>query len=162
MPSVLFVCSANMCRSPMAEVLFKAKLGQEGEADEWRVESAGTWAQAGRSATAFAQAVMAERGLDLSGHRSQPTSRSLVDGFDLILVMEEAHGRSLRHDFPDLAHRVYLLTEMIGGSEEIADPVSGGIEDYRKTADSLSRSLERGYVRIRSLARQKAGRGAQG
>ena len=63
MPSVLFVCTAKVCRSPMAEGLFRARLGED--AGRWRVESAGTWARNGDPAASRAQLVLQERGIDL-------------------------------------------------------------------------------------------------
>jgi protein-tyrosine-phosphatase len=74
MTSILFVCSANQCRSPMAEALFKDLVRERGEENEWRVESAGVWAYAGAPATENAQLAMQKRGLDLSQHRSQPAT----------------------------------------------------------------------------------------
>jgi protein-tyrosine-phosphatase len=91
MPSVLFVCSANQCRSPMAEVLFEALLEERGDRDDWRVESAGVWAYNGARATTNAQRAMENRGLDLRAHTSQPAERTLLKQFDVIVVMEQEH-----------------------------------------------------------------------
>ena len=62
MPAVLFVCTANICRSPMAEVLFRAWLRRAAVPGKWVVASAGTWAEPGAPAAAFSQQVAAERG----------------------------------------------------------------------------------------------------
>ena len=91
MPSILFVCSANQCRSPMAEVLFEQLLEEKGLLEDWRVESAGVWAYHGAAATNNAQVVMADRELDLSSHRSQPTDPALLKQFNFIIVMEVDH-----------------------------------------------------------------------
>ena len=84
MPAVLFVCSGNTCRSPMAAALFKARLIQSGlDLAAWRVESAGTAAIDNQPATPQAVEVMAARGLDLQQHRSRRAGAEHLAGFDL-------------------------------------------------------------------------------
>lgn len=137
MPSILFVCSANQCRSPMAQVLFEAFLEEKGAREQWRVESAGVWAHQGAKATQNAQVVMAERGLNLEGHRSQPTDPALLKQFDLIIVMEEEHKVVLQERNPARAERILTLHELIGGRGDFDDPVGGSVEVYRTAADEL-------------------------
>src|SRR5512135_68881 len=98
--SVLFVCTANQCRSPMAEALFKSLAAQHGESDRWQIQSAGTWAEAGRPATSLAQAVMQRRGIDLSAHRSRAVDAELLAATTVILVMTRNHQEALRAEFP--------------------------------------------------------------
>ena len=153
MPSILFVCSANQCRSPMAEVLFEALLEERGERDEWRVESAGVWAYNGARATANARLAMQERGLDLSGHASQPTERTLLKQFDVIVVMEVEHKSVLQKSHPDLADRIFTIRELVGQQGDFNDPVGGSLEVYRTAADELGRLLEEAYEsRLKNLA----------
>jgi protein-tyrosine-phosphatase len=122
-----------------------------GLADDWRVESAGVWAMDGAPAMALAREVMNERGLDLSNHRSQGVHADMLHEFDLILVMENAHLRSLERNYPDEADKVYLLTAMVGEDSNVDDPVYGTIETYRATAAELENLLEQGFERIRDL-----------
>src|SRR5438105_3004745 len=105
MPSILFVCTANQIRSPIAAALFKDMLINSGQAEGWRVESAGTWAQDGLPASGAAQRVMRELNIDLSQHRSRCVTRDLLAGFDLILVMEHGHKEALCVEFPAVADR---------------------------------------------------------
>lgn len=155
MKSVLFVCTANMCRSPLAEGLFLKKLGEE--KDGWRVESAGTWATEGTPASQKSLQVLTERGVDLSHHRAKVVSRELMREFALILVMEEGQKEALRVEFPEYKDRVFLLSEMIGEFYEIDDPVGRDLEDYRMTAEEIDYILEKGFDTISRLAEGKDG-----
>jgi protein-tyrosine-phosphatase len=155
MKSVLFVCTANMCRSPLAEGLFLKKLGEE--KDGWRVESAGTWATEGTPASQKSLQVLTERGVDLSHHRAKVVSRELMGEFALILVMEEGQKEALRVEFPEYKDRVFLLSEMIGEYYEIDDPVGRDLEDYRLTAEEIDYILEKGFDTISRLAEGKDG-----
>jgi protein-tyrosine-phosphatase len=153
MKSVLFVCTANMCRSPLAEGLFLKKLGEE--KDGWRVESAGTWAAEGTPASQKSLQVLRERGVDLSYHRAKVVNRELIREFALILVMEEGQKEALRVEFPEYKDRVYLLSEMIGEHYEIDDPVGRDLEDYQMTADEIEVILDKGFETISRLAEGK-------
>ena len=151
MPSILFVCSANQCRSPMAEVLFEAFLVEKGEREQWRVESAGVWAYDGARATMNAQEVMVERGLSLSQHLSQLASSSLLEQFDLTLVMEQRHKTVLQEQNPQLADRIYLLREIAGQEGDFEDPVGGSLDLYRTAADELDKIINDSYERITAV-----------
>lgn len=152
MPSVLFVCTANVCRSPMAAAVFQRFLQKRPDAGEWRVASAGTWALDGEAAASKAQEVMRRRGLDISHHRSQSVSPELLRRFSLILVMERGHKEALRVEFPALAGRIFLLNEMIGLRFDIPDPVGGSLADFDDTAAEFERIFEHGFPRIAELA----------
>ena len=150
-PSVLFVCTANQCRSPMAQALFKQHLQKDGQHEAWRVESAGVWASDGVPATENARTAMEERGLDIQEHRSRVVSAKMLSEFDLILTMEARHRKFIQDVLPQHADRVYMLSEMVGVEEDVEDPVVGTLEDYRRTADQLVDLFERGYNKILAL-----------
>ena len=116
----------------MAEVLFEEIIRNEGEADDWWIDSAGVSAFDGEQATNNTRLVAAERGLDLTSHRSKLSSRAVVEPFSLVLVMEERHRTMLRETSPDLADRVYLLKEVTGGTDDVHDPIGTDIANYRR------------------------------
>ncbi len=154
MPAVLFVCTANVNRSPMASRLFMRLIAAEPDAAAWKVESAGTWALEDEPAAQKAQIVLQEEGLDLSEHRARTVSSHLLRAFSLILTMERGQKEAIKAEFPEIAERVYLLSEMAGYSYDISDPVGGSLVDFRDTARELKELIEKGDQRICQLARQ--------
>ena len=158
MPSILFVCTGNICRSPMAMGLLRQRLAQRGAGDPWRVESAGTWAPEGSPASEHGVTVMAQRGIDISQHRARRVSRELLAQFDLILTMERGQAEALVVEFPEFAERIYMLSEMVGEDWDLFDPIGEPVEAYLAAADALEEVLDRGLERILELAQQKAAR----
>ena len=152
MPSVLFVCTANICRSPMAEALLKEKVKNLPDAEKWHIASAGTWADDGNPAALFTQQLLLERGIDIRAHRSQPVSRDLLEEFNLILTMERNHKEALNIEFPEYAGRIFMISDLTGVGYDIADPIGGPLYDYEITLIELENLIERGFSRIVSLA----------
>jgi len=149
MPSILFVCSANICRSPMAEGLFPHYV--RNDAQEWRVGSAGVYAEPGFPAAWNTLLVLKRRGIDLSNHRSRPVTSDLLASYDLILTMERGHKEALRSAFPFFASKVWLISEMIGGKMDIVDPVGRSLVDYEDTAQEIEGIFSLGIEKIRRL-----------
>jgi protein-tyrosine-phosphatase len=134
----------------MAMAIFRSRV--EPKPESWVVESAGTWAPEGASASVMSQFVLAERGLDLSKHRSRQVSKDIINSFDLVLTMEEGHKEALQIEFPERAERIYLLSEMIGLKFNIADPMGGTDNEFRSTAQEITQILTDGYEKILQLA----------
>jgi protein-tyrosine-phosphatase len=152
MPSVVFVCTANICRSPVAEALFRDWLSQRTDAGEWRVSSAGTWANEGDPASVDACEVLAEAGLDLKSHRSQRVERELIETADLLLCMTRSQREALQAEFPDLAGRIQLLSAMAGAEYDVADPYGGPRQGYVDMVAEVKQLVEMGGPRILALA----------
>lgn len=151
MPSVLFVCTANRCRSPMAAALFGSLVSQVQRGEGCRVDSAGTWATDGTSATLLACRVMHERGLDLSGHRSKRIRAGHLQDADLVLVMEDGHREALSIEFPEYLARIHLLSSIVGERYSLCDPEDASLESHRILASEIADLLQRGLPRIRLL-----------
>jgi protein-tyrosine-phosphatase len=161
MPSILIVCTANICRSPMAEALLRRKLEEEQVPGTWHVSSAGTWAEDGYPASDNGVRVMAARGLDTSQHRSRLVTEEMMRRADLVLTMTASHAESLRAEFPAHDFKVHRLTEMAGMPYDVADPYGGSLSEYGRTADELAYLIERGFGRIVALARENSEAGEQ-
>jgi protein-tyrosine-phosphatase len=154
MPSVLFVCQGNLYRSVAASAIFIEKL-RRSEADwqQWRVESAGTWARENLPTTPEMTEVMAKRGLDVKNHRSRIVSAEILAAFALILAMESGQKEALQIEFPFATRRVYLLTEMAGAKVEIDDPFDTSAMGLQILCNQIDDWLERGFQRILELSR---------
>ena len=146
--SVIVICTANQCRSPMAAAILRNYLNRMDPDTSWRVESARTWATPGVPATPQGVQVMAQRGLDTSQHRSRSISKGLLDQFQLILTMESGHKEAIQVEFPDLANRVFLLTEMAGHKVSIKDPIGEPFFKYQSTAREIDEWITRGLPKI--------------
>lgn len=138
---VLFVCTGNTCRSPMAEALFRRlaaeRLGCRPEEIERHgvvVASAGISAWAGTRASAGAIDVMAEMGGDLGGHESQPLTEDLVRQADVILTMTAAHRAAILAQFPEAGGRVTMLSP---DRQDVLDPIGGSLDIYRRCARQI-------------------------
>jgi protein-tyrosine-phosphatase len=156
MPFILIVCTANICRSPMAEALLRRKLDQDDVPGTWRVSSAGTWAADGFGASDHGILVMAERGLDTSQHKSRSVTEAMMATADLVLTMTANHAESLRAEFPEHGYKVYRLTEMAEMPYDVADPYGGSLSEYERTADELGYLIEKGLARIVALATENS------
>jgi len=144
---VLFVCTGNTCRSPMAEGMFRhlvaQRLGCKPEQVEDRgvvVLSAGIAAMSGGRAAGEAVEVLRSMQIDISTHESQPLTEQLVRHADLILAMTRSHRQAVLADWPAAAERLKLVC--LDGSD-VPDPVGGSAEQYRRCVAQLKPELER-------------------
>lgn len=148
---LLFVCTGNTCRSPMAETIAR-RLLEERQLHEVTVGSAGTNAWPDSPASDGALLVAMEHGSDLAPHRARPLSADLVAAADLILTMGPHHLE--RAEALGGAGRAHLLTAYAGGvPRPVSDPFGGDLEVYRATYRELEREI--GAI-LDQLARQRA------
>jgi protein-tyrosine phosphatase len=108
---VLFVCTGNLCRSPMAEAMLRGELRRRG-CEGIEVASCGTWAIGGYGATAEAVATMAGRSIDLSAHRSRALAEDELRDADIIIAMTSVHVDEIVRAEPSAAPKVVLLKQL--------------------------------------------------
>ncbi len=137
---VVFVCTANICRSPMAEFLFRRHLASS---TEWQTCSAGLMARHGIPASRHAVKAMKEMAIDLRPHRSQPITRELVDDASLIVAMTAAHRDELCERFPDAETRTALLKAFDPASDgcDVLDPTGLPLDIHRRVRDEIAAAL---------------------
>ncbi|MBW3595457.1 MAG: hypothetical protein KY391_07740, partial [Actinobacteria bacterium] len=108
---VLFVCTGNICRSPMGEALLRHRLNERG-CNDIEVASVGTWAYYGREPTVEAIETLRKRGVDLSVHRSRPVEMDELRAADVVVAMTSVHVREIASLAPDVVDRIVLMKEL--------------------------------------------------
>ena len=152
MSLILFVCTGNLCRSPMATGFLRKRLAEEGLDAQYQVASAGVHAVEGRKASRHATIVMAQRWVDITDHVARSITTEDMVKADLILVMTQDHETILKQTWPQYAWKVRRLSEMAGKRQDIKDPYGGSIGQYESAADTIEGYINDGFERILELS----------
>ncbi|MFH0777953.1 MAG: low molecular weight protein arginine phosphatase [Candidatus Eisenbacteria bacterium] len=160
--NMLFVCTGNTCRSPMAVGIMRKLLAS---GLKWRVSlgSAGVSAFNGEPASRWAREVSRKHGIDLSTHRARRVTKEIAEASDLILGMQAIHVERIKELCPSRIEHTFLITELGAtgavASQGIADPMGGDEEAYSRCFAEIEECLKRGMGFLTALM---AGRPAVG
>lgn len=142
---IVFVCTGNTCRSPMAAAIWRAE-GMD-------VQSAGVHAAHGAPMSPYAKQALKEKGLP-TDHASQPVTKELLDWADIVLTMTSSHKEAILHRFPHVDAKLFTYAEFATPDNpfEIADPFGGTLQDYQFTLYQLQELQKQMRTRLDSYS----------
>ena len=149
MISILFVCTGNQFRSPIAAEAFREQLARDGRGTQWLVNSAGTWTSNGLRAPSDAKQLARTFGVNIEAHSTRSLDKDLLEDADVILVMEAGHKESIQVEFPFSRNKLHLLSQVVEGlAYDIPDPASArgeAREIIRELVDMVRNGAEKIY-----------------
>ncbi len=149
MPSVLFVCTGNQCRSPLAAAFFRKFLERDKSLIDWMVTSAGTWTRDGLSVSPFCMDLARAHGVDLSGHHTRSITSLPIKRFNVIVVMEQGQKEALVTEFQEVRNKIFLLSTLAGRLPyDIKDPISQDAETASEIIRDMRECIEFAFARI--------------
>jgi protein-tyrosine phosphatase len=161
---ILFVCTGNTCRSPIAEKIFRKIIAEEGLSESIEIQSAGTFAYNGVTASSNALRVLESKGIT-EPHTSQIVTPELMEWSTLILTMTRSHKASLLQAYPHMAEKIYTLKEYANPESptgiEISDPFGGSLEIYEECAREIEESLRELLKNIKGQQMNPQGQGLE-
>lgn len=155
---ILVVCTANICRSPMAAGLLQHALAAQPEPwQSLRVISAGIVAREGDRVSENSVLALRKAGIDIAGHRSRPVTQALLDQALIVLCMTESHRSSIRLQAEPVPARLHLFREFLpaAASREIADPFGGNLRTYEQCRDELVEAIPSLVAHLKTLVPAK-------
>lgn len=148
---LLFVCTGNTCRSPLAEGMARALFG-----DSVQVSSAGINAWDGDAVSAHVVEVLRDWEIDLSGHRARRINEELMADADWIIPMTQAQEEGLKRSFPQFSSKICCLGNWGEEKRDVIDPWMGSLEVYRRTALEIKEHLSRLQAALDGYSNKKA------
>lgn len=137
---VVFICTGNTCRSPMAEGILK-DLAEKDKLNV-NVKSVGTHASLNANASNFAIVAMKDIGIDISNHKSDQVNSELLDKTDLVLTMSNSHKKAILLQYPFMKDKVFLLNEYAYGTAiDIEDPFGAPLRYYEQARDEIYEAM---------------------
>ncbi len=152
---IMFVCTGNNCRSPMAEGLLKKKL-EEKQIKNIKVYSCGVFAETGDYASYEAIEALKRYQIDISRHRATNIKDTFIEEMDLILCATSSHKQAVLQMYPSLKGKVYTIkeyaqTDKEGKDIDIRDPMGYGQETYKQCAEELKSNIETIVEKIENI-----------
>lgn len=150
MANILFVCTGNTCRSPMAEALFN-HLCKSGD---FQVRSAGIFATDGQNISDHAKKVLEEKGISVD-HQAAKLKEEDIHWATYVLTMTENHKDAVCQVFPKAVDKTFTISEFAVGEDgeqyDIMDPFGGSVEMYRKTRDELEQIISKIIKKLENM-----------
>ena len=141
MKKILFVCTGNTCRSPMAAAVLQACIEKDGRQAEVQAESAGLTAMEGDGTAENAVLAAKAQGMELSRHRARRLTASMVQQAALVLTMTAKHKAAILSAMPEASGKVFVFTEYADFSGDITDPFGGDFARYTQCLQDMQRCM---------------------
>jgi protein-tyrosine-phosphatase len=143
MKTLLFVCTGNTCRSPMAEALARRALADR---PDWRVLSAGIGAINGQAVSSHSVTALRQLGVELTGHSAKMLTGRMIREADYIFGLTRGHVEGIAMLYPEAAEKLFVLREFEEGVSDldldISDPIGGPLDGYVECRDQIHRAVE--------------------
>lgn len=151
MKKILFVCTGNTCRSPMAAAVLRDIIRQAGKTAEAAAASAGLTATDGEPAAENAILAARSLGMDLEAHRARRLTAAMVQEADVVLTMTAKHRDAILAVMPEAADKVAVFTVYAGFNGDITDPFGGDLVRYTQCLQDMRQCMQGVWQRILRL-----------
>lgn len=156
---ILVICTANICRSPMAEgLLAHALSGQNGPLKNLKVISAGVAARPGEQVSENSVYALKKVGIDISKHRARALTQQMLDEALAVLVMTQGHRMAIELQASPVPKELHLFREFMPppGGKEIADPFGGPIKIYEQSRDEMVEAIPAVVAYLKTLVEARS------